>query len=161
MQRSGMLRILLQNSLRHRRRFHVRPKVPSAVAGSDQREGIESRGFLIIGIILMQTAHGGGVLEVPLFLRAVPIENLDSVQVRALSIGRRLHGQPLQSRAAGVTVLCEPDRLVVRHRFAPIGHRKRRCHFLSSEKLLSGLSVFEAVEEEDAAIEVLPGFCRP
>jgi hypothetical protein len=99
MQRSGVLRILLQNGFCDRRCLHVCAKVPSAVTRSKQRERIECGGFVIVGILLVQPAHRRCVREIAVFLCTLSVENFDSGQIRPFPFGGRIRRQALQRRA--------------------------------------------------------------
>ncbi len=101
----------------------------------------------------METAHLVEVLKVACRFRAGAIEGFDGAQVRALAFGPALRdargsfrAQTFQNPAGASEVLFHPDRMVFRHRLAPVREDKVRILLLRVAKRARGIVVLEVVE---------------
>ena len=158
---AGMLRILREDLLDHRRGLHVGRGVPMVLAGAEQGEPVEGRRVEIVRVLLVQPPHRLRIRPVALGLRALGVERLDGIQVQLFALrGRfretplRRRRQPVESLDGRVAVALHPERVVVRHGLAPVGHGEARVFLLGFSKRFRGVCVFETVKEQDAPEEV-------
>ncbi len=159
--RARVERILREDFLGDRGGLHVGRNVALALAGPQNREGVEGRRVLILGKPLVEAAHRLRV--VPVVGRLVPlaVKNLDGGQVHPLPLGRRLRqarfrrrGEPFQGLASRAGVLLHPERMVEGHRLAPVSHGEAGLRLLRGAEFLGRVVELEAVEQQSAAQEV-------
>ena len=158
--RPGMQRVRADHILDDGRRAHVGGEVAPAVAGAEQRERVERLHFQIVGIPVVHPAHVGGIGRIARQLLALAVERLDGAQPHLLlvvaGLGQALvsaRAQPAERGAGRVGRRLAPERVVVCHRLAPIGHRERRSGLLSLHERLFRIVVLERVEKKHAANE--------
>ncbi len=157
-QHAGMLRMRRQNFFEQRRRAHVGGEIAALMGSAEEGESVEGGSVDVVGIAFVHDAHRIRVLEIALVFRAVAVKNFDRAKVVALAlrlrfcqtIGRRC-AEFLQHRASGIGVLLKPDRMRVRHRLAPIGHRERGLDRLRFPECLRRRFVLEVVEQRQTA----------
>ena len=129
---------------------------------AQQRQRVEGRDLGIVGIGIVQVAHRLHVLEAALGVVAVPPEDLDRAHEPLLPLGRRLgdallgcRRQALQRLPRLGRVHVGDQRMVVGERFAPVGQREVGIDRLGRVELLARLLPAEAVQDRDAAQEMV------
>ena len=165
---AGMLRVLREDLLLDGRGLHVGLHVALVLAGAEERETVERGGVEVIRVFLVQAPHRIGVGAVAIRLLALRVELLDGFEIHLLAVGRR-PGEPLGLRRRealqrlhrGFTVALHPERVIVRHRLAPVRHGEAGVRLLRRPKLVGRIRVLEAVQEKQALQEVRHRGGRP
>src|SRR2546430_1790835 len=98
---------------------------------------------------------------VALVLRALAKQHFDTLQVESFPLRwtlgdprRRSGSKPLENQAGCRNILFVPDRMIFRHRFAPVGEGEVRSNLLGLPEVLSRVVVFEVVELSEAVEKV-------
>ena len=151
--RTRMLGILFQDRRRNRAGLQRDGGVPFAAWNrGEQRQRIECRRLVVVRKAGGEGAHALGVRAAARRLVAGAVQLLHRVEVALLARGRRLglprrrvRRQPRQRRARLVGRLVQPERLIVRERFAPVRHRKAGVDLLRLPERVDGVVVLEAV----------------
>ncbi len=134
---AGVVGVAIEELLGDRSRPHVGGDDANALAQSQQRERIKRLCLRIVGVVCREFCHGECIGGVALGLGAIQIEVLHGVEVRLLALRGRLglagltrRGEPCQRRERRFSIALVPDRMVVCHRFAPIGHGEAAIELL-------------------------------
>src|SRR5437762_7236183 len=105
---------------------------------------------------------------VALVLRALAKQHFDTLQVESFPLrwtlggpSRRSGSEPLENQAGCRNILFVPDRMILRHRFTPVGEREVRSNLLGLAKVLGSIVVFEIMELSQAVEKVWLCGCRP
>ena len=152
--RARVFRIALEDVLGNRRRLHrgahrllARPRRP------EKRQRIERRNLVIARVLLVQSFHRRGIGDVARVLVARAEQHVDRLDEPSLAACRRLCGapgrgrcQPLEHPAGRSDILLRPQRMVVAHRFAPVGEREPRIALLRLAEGLGGRVELEIVQ---------------
>ena len=77
MQGARMLWISRENIFHDGRRTDIRTELTPAMTGSQQRQRIKHRGFVVVRVAFVQTAHCGGVRKIAILLLAISKDNPD------------------------------------------------------------------------------------
>jgi hypothetical protein len=162
-----VFRIFAEYALRNRRAQHVGRDVANAGLHAEQGQRVKKLDFVVLGIGRSQLLHGAHVGPVALFLAAGPVQQLQRGD-EALFAGDGSSGaarlgrgaQLAQCRSAGLKVLLVPDRVVPGHRLAPVGHGEIRIERLRLEKTLTGIRIFEEMQQQHALDKSLLGLFR-
>ena len=167
MRSTGVIGVCAEYLEGDRAREHAGAKalVTHGPSGTQERQSVEGRHFLIFGEALVETTHGlhvgdaalGGARlsheerlhrgDVPLLLRRGGL--------RQALLGRR--AEPQQDVHRVVPILLGHQWMVVAERLAPVGHGKVRLQLLCRLELLNRLLPAKAVQDSRAAQEVLLG----
>ena len=153
--RARVLRILPIHLLDDRRRESLAAE--ALVAGphrAEQRQRVEGGHLVIVRPLGIQPRHGVGVGVVARELVAWRVEQPIGGADEGLLLGRAgLCDSALQRRRdlleralSGLRVLLRPQRVVVAHRLAPVGHHEVRIRLLRALERLGGLVELEAVK---------------
>ena len=168
MRRPRVARIFLKDLRGDGRRPHVDSEVTTVVRCAEQRQSVKGRDVVVVGILLVHPPHGVAVGEITAVLVALAVQRLDGGEPIAFLVAagfrralRRRWRQPAEGGECCVAVLLLPDRVVVRHRLAPVGHGESGVGALGLAEGLAGGFVLEAVHEQNAVDEVLLRRRRP
>ena len=148
-----MIWICVGKIFENRKRAHVDRNFAAVVACAHQRESVKRGSIHIGGIFLVNNRHRLRIQIVAIVFCAIAIENFYSVKIIAFALGAcfcgaRLGscGETIQRGAGGGLILLIPERMRVRHGFAPIGHREIGVGLLRLAEFRCCVVVFEIVE---------------
>ena len=166
MRRAGMPRVPGKDILGNGSSPHVLGKVTPAMARAQNRQCIEGCGIQVFRIRIKDLLHRCSIGIVPLLLVSGAVEQpVRSTQIGLLPLRGSLGKSPLQRRCQGLQhlpapfrLLRLPDRVIVPHGLAPIGHRESRVDFPRSGKGFPGIRVFKTVQQQQSAKEFFLGF---
>ena len=159
-----MVGIALEHFGGQRASLHVvaERRVVERSAGAQQRERIESLDFVVVGELFVEALHGVHVGDTAFAPVTVAPQRLDRDEEALLSFGwrlgqagRRRRSEPRQHRARVFPILLGLERMVVGERLAPVGEGKIGLRRLGELELRDGLLPPEAVEDGNAAQEML------
>ena len=161
---SGMVRVVGEEAERDRAGsdLQAHAPVPRGCHCAQNRERVEGGHLGVVRILLVEPLHGLHISDAAIDVLALAPQHLDRAQEALLTFGRSFRqalrlgrSQPLQCCTRLIGVHLRDQRVVVRQRFAPIGHREIRIERLRLLELVPGLDPAEAVKNGDAAKEVL------
>ena len=126
---SGMIRMVTKDLFADGSGPHVERHIPSWVAHAKERQGVESLRLDILRVFRRQACHRPRVQGVALVLVTLPIERFHRSEPATFPLGLclcppgvRSGPEPGQRRNRLVPVLLLPDRVIVSHGLAPVGH---------------------------------------
>src|SRR5436309_1088174 len=116
---------------------HVSGEIAPVLRSAQYRQRIEGSPIHILRKLPMQFRQHGFVSTVALFLRALAKQNLDALKVEFFSLRQSLsqprlrsETKPIHNRARSSNILLMPERMILRHRFAPKRQSKVRSDLL-------------------------------
>jgi hypothetical protein len=128
----------------------------AAVGQPEERQRMESGRLAVVRVLPMDPLHGGRICPIARRLLARTVECPDRVEIGALARHNvQSVRQPGQHLPSGLHVLrVTPDRVVVGHGLAPIGHGEVWLDRLGGAKLFQRLRIPEGMQRGEAAQEV-------
>ncbi len=155
-QRAGMIAALGEDRLEQGRGADALARVDFvAPDGAEDGQGVEDAGLDIARMRRREALRRRLVRGVARGLVAFAVERRDGVDPHLLPLAARCSLPPFHRRAAAVEVDLVPDRMVVRHRFAPVGEGEVRIDALGLLEGALRLRIGEVVQQQDAAEEGL------
>ena len=158
---AGMLGVLLQD--RGHDGAGLQRHVGIALAFGNrrqQRERVERCRLVVVRKLRVERGHAIGIGAVAGGGVALAVEDLDGIEIPLLTRGRRLRlargarrREARERGARAVDLLIQPQRLIVRERFAPVGHREAGIDLLRFAERVDRGVVLEAVKVQDRADE--------
>jgi hypothetical protein len=157
MRSAGMLRIALEYFFHERRGTHVRRHVAACVRRAEQSQCVETRRVDIVRIFRVQLFHRERIAPVAIVLLALAEQDFAGSEISLLARSLRLRcasfrrGIELREcRARSDRVLLLPDRVVVRHRLAPVCERELGIGGLCALESSRSEWILEVVKRGDA-----------
>ena len=159
-----VVRIPIEEAHGDRPRQHVQAErvVAERPYSRQQRQRVESRHLVVIRVALVEVAHPLHVPDPPLSEFTFAKQLLDRGQKPEFPFGRGLRrpllaslAEPLQGGTRRFQIPFRQQWVVVRQRLPPVGEGEVGFQLLGGVELLARLLVAEAVQDRDAADEVL------
>ena len=155
-QRAGMIAALGDDRLEQRRGADALARVDFvAPDGAEDGQGVEDARLDVVRMRRREARHRLLVRGVARGLVAFAVELCDGIEPRLLPLAARCSLPPFHRAAAAVEIDLVPDRMVVRHRLAPVGEGEVRIDALGLLERALRLRVGEVVQQQDAAQEGL------